>query len=127
MSPPAGAKPTPARSANLPLATRFCVYQRGAGYVGFGHVTHKATPLHEARRRDGRPLIDAAGLPDRNRPDADPANWEYAVGVEWVKTVPLDDAEWFTGAFANQNVVCKFRHERTLKFLRERFDQGPPR
>ena len=100
------------------------VYQRGAGYVGFGHVTYEATPLHEAKLPDGRPLTEEVGLPDRNRPDADPVKWDYAVGVEWVKTVPLDAAEAFAGVFANQNVVCKLRNERTLRFLRDRFGGG---
>ncbi|MDR6190615.1 hypothetical protein QE372_002930 [Agrobacterium pusense] len=34
---------------------------------------------------------------------------EYAVGVDWRKTVEPSQAKWFKGAFANQNIVCKLR------------------
>ena len=33
-----------------------------------------------------------------------------------------EDAQWFTGAFANQNVVCKLREPNTFKFLVDKFD-----
>ena len=42
------------------------VYQKGAGYVGFGHVTLAAVRLHEARLPDGSLLVDEVGVPDRN-------------------------------------------------------------
>jgi hypothetical protein len=33
--------------------------------------------------------------------------WEYAVGVDWTKHFPLDEARTFKGIFANQNVVYR--------------------
>jgi hypothetical protein len=49
---------------------------------------------------------------------------EYCVGVEWVKTYPLNDAKTFTGAFANQNIVCRLRDQKTIDFLKGCFPLG---
>jgi len=37
----------------------------------------------------------------------DPLLAEYAVGVEWIRAVPISEAKWADGPFANQNIVCK--------------------
>ncbi|MFN4276296.1 MAG: hypothetical protein ACK4FJ_08335 [Ferrovibrio sp.] len=42
---------------------------------------------------------------------------EYAVDVEWRKTVEPAQAKWFKGAFANQNIVCKLRDQTTVDCL----------
>ncbi len=47
--------------------------------------------------------------------------YEYLVAVEWEKTFPLSEAKTFTGAFANQNIVCKLRDTATIEFLQEAF------
>lgn len=46
---------------------------------------------------------------------------KWVVGVKWLKTVPKEQAKTFSGIFANQNVVCKLRHEQTLRFVHKRF------
>src|SRR5262249_395221 len=52
----------------------------------------------------------------------DPDMAEWVVGVTWNKALPRDQARRFRGAFANQNVVCKLRHRRTVKFLEREFE-----
>lgn len=39
---------------------------------------------------------------------------EYVVPVEWETTVPVNDAIWMTGMFANQNSACKLRKQFTI-------------
>jgi hypothetical protein len=48
-------------------------------------------------------------------------NMEYAVRVEWIKTVPREQAIKEKGLFANQNSACKLRNGFTLERLTERF------
>ncbi len=53
----------------------------------------------------------------------DPEHAEYVVRVEWRKQLPLNQEKTFSGAFANQNVVCRLRDAATLDFLVREF--GP--
>lgn len=96
-------------------------YQKQAGYVGFGKVTHSAVMACDFEVADGllldQPLRQPALAHDRN----DPELAEYVVGIEWQKTYPIAEAKMFTGAFANQNVVCKLRDPATIEFLKREF------
>jgi hypothetical protein len=97
---------------------RICAYQKQAGYVGYGVVRATSVPIREFMV-NGEPLLqqklDSTGL----RQDADDLeNCDYAVGVEWLKTVPLTEAKTFAGVFANQNIVCKLRDAATIDFLK---------
>jgi hypothetical protein len=46
---------------------------------------------------------------------------EYIVPVDWEKTVPIDNAFWMKGLFANQNSACKLRHEMTITEVSKAF------
>jgi hypothetical protein len=98
-------------------------YMRGLGYVGFGEVTKSAVPIREFVP-DGKqqPLLElplkATGAA---RHSEMPELAEWAVGVRWISTVDRDKARTFKGVFANQNIVCKLRDQRTLDFLRTEF------
>ena len=73
---------------------------------------------------DNVPLLSAglkAERPNENANDEELSEW--AVGVRWIKAIPKNQAKTFVGVFANQNVVCKLRHEQTLKFVQTEFDQ----
>ena len=101
------------------------VYQKGHGYIGFGIVT-AAPVVAKDFRVDGHALepselADQGVLHDAN--DAEIA--DYLVGVEWRKTVPLNEALTFAGVFANQNVVCKLTQPATIDFLAEHFGTAP--
>lgn len=52
---------------------------------------------------------------------SDPDMAEWAIPVNWEKTFSLSEAKTFKGAFANQNIVCKLRHEETVSFLIREF------
>lgn len=98
------------------------VYQKAAGYIGYGMVTSAAVKSKDFQLSDGRYLAEV----DLRQPgvlhDAqDEEHTDYIVGVEWKCTFPLNEAKWFSGAFANQNVVCKLRDPATLDFLYEKF------
>ncbi|MCK4374689.1 MAG: hypothetical protein KAX19_05145 [Candidatus Brocadiae bacterium] len=51
--------------------------------------------------------------------------WEYVVGVDWIETVPLQEAIKEKGFFGNQNTVAKPRAKEwvhTVERLKEPFD-----
>lgn len=107
----------------LEPGTRIYVYQKGAGYVGFGTVTDSAVMARDVVI-DGKPLFDHNLVqPNMNHHADDPELAEYVVRVEWGAQLPLDQAKTFSGVFANQNVVCKLRDAATLDFLSREF--GP--
>jgi len=69
---------------------------------------------------DGSKLVDKLNCPDINH-NLDPDQYAYAVGIKWDATVPLAEAKFFPGAFANQNIVCKLTDEKTIAFLAKEF------
>jgi hypothetical protein len=56
------------------------------------------------------------------RQDKDALKDEWIVKVKWLKTFDENEAKWFKGAFANQNVVCKLRDQNTYEFLLNNFE-----
>jgi hypothetical protein len=54
------------------------------------------------------PLLDQPlAQPGLARERDNPENAEYTVGVDWIRTVPVAEAKWLAGLFANQNIVCR--------------------
>lgn len=106
----------------LKAGDRLFAYVKGLGYVGYGEVTKERT-LAADYVPDGQPKR----LPElslRSSIQANPTQngkEEYVVGVRWLDSVPREEAKWFTGVFANQNVVCKLRDPATLEFLQREF------
>lgn len=98
-------------------------YMSGLGYVGYGEVIETAVTLTEFvdKVRDVYPGI-ALKAPKAFENSESEALCEWAVPVRWIKVVDRDDAKSFKGAFANQNIVCKLRHEKTIEFLRAEFE-----
>lgn len=71
---------------------------------------------------DGKKLSEVDLKQPRILHDAEDSEMtDYIVGVDWKKTLPISKARTFTGAFANQNVVCKLRDPATLDFLKKAF------
>lgn len=93
---------------------------KGKGYVGYGVVEQEAVPVKEFRIKN-RLIIDDLPRDHRWRQAKDPMTDEWMVAVRWVKTFDENNAQWFKGAFANQNVVCKLRDQNTFRFLVEKF------
>ena len=107
----------------LDIGSTVYAYQSGWGYVGLGKVTQKAVPIKDfVVGQEEIPLLDMdlkAENPGANSDNPELSEW--VVGVKWLNTFPKNQAQRFTGAFANQNVVCKLRNKKTLEFLREKF------
>lgn len=105
----------------LQVGARIFAYQKGSGYVGYGVVTRPAD-LARDFTVEGRELLKLPlQQPNLGHDKDDPERAEYVVGVEWENTVPVSEAKTFSGVFANQNIVCKLRHQPTLQFLMQQF------
>lgn len=106
---------------NLKKNDKFFAYIKGNGYVGYGIVEEQAVFVKDFIS-NGNSIID--DLPDDHpwKQHDDPSTHEWLVKVNWLKTYDEEDAQWFKGAFANQNVVCKLREPNTFKFLMDKFE-----
>jgi hypothetical protein len=96
-------------------------YQRSAGYVGYGIVTSPSVIASKFMTEGGPLLEQKLNQPGMSQTEDDASRAEYAVGVDWKRTVPVSQAKRFDGMFANQNIVCKLRDPNTIKFLRDQF------
>ena len=97
---------------------------KGLGYVGFGIVREPAKMVKDFVVEGGQKTLLDVPLTAPNAADNrdDPKLGEWGVGVDWKKTFDRNDARYFKGIFANQNIVCKLRHKRTIDFLRAQFE-----
>lgn len=103
------------------------VYQPGAGYIGYGIVSHPAVMAKDFVASEGKKLsVLALRQPNILHDEDDPEKADYVVRVIWKKTVPIEEAKWLDGGFSNPNVVCKLREPFTLKFLTEEFGVDQP-
>ena len=106
---------------NPPVDARVNVHIPSRGYVGVGIVTGPAARFDEAKVDvDGREVA-LSSLPLQgtyrhteggDREPDDRAEW--VLPVRWLTTVPIDEAYWEKGMFANQNSACKLRQQFTL-------------
>ena len=98
----------------------------GKGYVGVGIVKDVAIPIKEFTVEiDGhtKPILDAPHeAPMMHENADDPEKSEYAVRVEWVKTLPATNAYWETGMRANGLTAFRLRNRFTLDRLIQRFE-----
>ena len=114
---------------NLTPGDRVWVNVPGSGYVGVGLVTQKRVPVTEFRITDASgnevPICDAPlAAPDMCDTDGPPEQWEYVVGVEWIKTLPVSKAVKEKGFFGNQHTVAKPTARKwvhTVERLKKRF------
>ena len=101
----------------LSIGDKLYAYVKGEGYVGFGEVTELAQPIRGVKREDKLLINLNLKAPNAAQNLHDDVLCEHVVGVKWIKTVSVKEASTFPGVFANQNVTCKLRDERTLKAL----------
>lgn len=96
-----------------------------SGDVGVGVVTESVRPVNEFTVVDDgnrKPILEVPlNAPNMARELGDPERCEYLVRVDWLTTVPRDEAYWEKGFFANQNTVCRLRQPFTLEKLYEHF------
>ncbi len=112
---------------NLPVGARVfvCIPGAGLGYVGIGTVTGEAMRFDDAVLTVDGADVKMTDLPlHGNYQHADGADDsdEYIVPVEWIVSVPRNEAVWEKGFFANQNSACKLRNRFTLEELARRFN-----
>ena len=97
----------------------------GSGYVGVGEVHGKSVPITEFRvQHNGSliPVLEASlRAPDLAEHAQDPDRYEYFVSVEWIRTVPKEEAYWEKGLFAIQHTACRLRNQFTLERLVQHF------
>jgi hypothetical protein len=87
----------------------------------YGIVTSEAQPAADFLTPEG-PLFEQPLAEPRLKRVGEPLEHaEYVVGVDWHKTFETNQAKWFKGGFANQNIVCKLRDEATVDFLLTEF------
>ncbi|MNP10963.1 hypothetical protein D3C76_1031300 [compost metagenome] len=81
------------------------------GYVGVGCVTGRATAAADftvPHNGIDTPVLQAATRGTYHAEyNNDPALCEYFVPVEWLQTVPVEQAIKEVGLFGNQNTVCR--------------------
>lgn len=111
---------------SLPVGARINVHVPGMGYVAVGRTTGEAQRFDQAMVMvDGHPVRlaeqELSASYDHTRPDTTDDLAEYVVPVDWIESVPLSQAYWERGMFANQNSACKLRQEFTLQKLEEHF------
>lgn len=110
----------------LPEGAQVFVHVPQHGYVGVGIVKGAAKPADEAFL-----TVDGESQPFRSlhlkgsycHPQADEGadTAEYIVPVQWTESVPLNEAIWRSGMFANQNSACKLRNQFTIDELNKEF------
>jgi hypothetical protein len=106
---------------------RIWVNVPGQGYVGVGRVVEPAQPITTFTLPDAsgqpRPIWEVVkNLPDRAKPEE---QLEHYVRVEWIKTVPLEQAVKEKGFFGNQNSAAKPKSKKwphTVERLKQRWD-----
>lgn len=100
----------------------------GVGYVGVARITGHATPAAEFRvSYEGRelPLLELATDANYHRDLIDDSErCEYFVPVEWLYSLPLEEAVKEVGLFGNQNTICRPTAPKwrwTVERLKDRF------
>lgn len=88
------------------------------GYVGVGIVKEKNQTIDKFMVRDGTEAKCLLELPllakDMSGNIGDPDMCSNLVRVEWIKTVPRDQAFWETGLFATTHTACKLKDQNTI-------------
>ena len=94
-------------------------------YVGVGIVKEKKQPV-----KSFTVLVDGKEISILNAPLTaknmaknldDPDLCSYLVRVEWIKTVPREEAYWEKGLFAVQHTACRLRNQFTIEKLTQHF------
>lgn len=113
---------------SVPTGSRINVHVPKAGYVGIGTTTGPAMRFDNAVVGADEQVVRLADQPLQGNYHHGPAETpqdddvaEWVLPVRWDVTVPVSEALWEKGMFANQNSACKLRQEFTLERLAEKF------
>jgi len=95
------------------------------GYVGVGIVSEIAQPVKDFTVDLNGTVVPILQVPLQAPNMGENAEnlelCEYLVKVDWLKTLPAEQAIWEKGMFANQNTVCRLSNKFTLERLVDRF------
>jgi hypothetical protein len=94
----------------LNAGDRIWVKAPGYGFVGVGRVKGKSVTASEFKLptpEGDKPALDVLQGNYHRQFQDDPDRSEYFVPVEWLQTVPIEQAIQEVGMFGNQNTVCK--------------------
>lgn len=116
-----GGKPYSGRLQKLQPGDPFVMYLKQAGYVGYGKVVEPAVMARDFQTPSGPILDQTLQQPGLAWNRDDPILAEWLVRVEWIKTVPKEEARRADGLFTNPLVACKLTDAKTLEFLRGAF------
>ena len=106
----------------LKVGGKVPAYLKGKGYVGFGEITSTAVMAKDFRLPNNTMLFDnELKQPNIKENKDDPELADWTVGVRWFNTLNRENALTKPGIFANQNIVCKLRHQPTIDFLDSHF------
>jgi hypothetical protein len=107
------------------VGARLFVCIPNKGYVGVGCVREKAQPVKDFMvdlNGTSVPILQAPlEAPNMGENAENLDLCEYLVRVEWLTTLPVEQAIWEKGMFANQNTVCRLSNKFTLDRLIDRF------
>jgi hypothetical protein len=109
------------RMQRLQVGDPIAAFQKQAWHVGYGKVTSTAVMAKDFDTVQGPLLQQQLIQPSLAHDRDDLKRAEYVVGVDWIRTVPIGEAEWAEGPFANQDFVYELRDPKTVDFLREQF------
>lgn len=108
---------------NLVPGARIFVHIPKTGYVGVGTVTRSAEIFDyvQVTVNGVEQLLKDQPLQGEYRYGTGEDLAEWVVLVEWVHTVPRQEAFWKPGMFANQNSVTKLRQQFTIDQVSRKF------
>ena len=108
----------------LNVGDKIYAYISRMGYVGYGIVKKEAVPIKEYIVDKKSKTLFEVPLKQKNvlQNYENLELSEWVVGINWLKTFSREEAKTYKGIFANPNVVCKLRNQKTAKFLEKKFD-----
>lgn len=98
-------------------------YLKNHGYVGVGKVTETAVPARDFIY-NGKHLKDLPLQSTGLLKNSDNEKTDYIVKIQWIKTVPKEEAKWQKGAglFTTQLIKASLEAQpKTLEFIKELF------
>jgi len=104
--------------------SRVFAYVPQHGYVGVGTVVSSAVMARDFSVDRGgvsTPLFDLSLHADMRANCDDPEKAEWVVGIDWVKTVPIEGAVFESGLFANTNTACRLTDQHTIDRVTKAF------
>ena len=96
-------------------------YQKQNGYLGFGSISQEKQHVRDFKTDNGEPILDVCKAHYLTEYIDDEDNACYLVGVNWSRTFSVSEAKYYSGIFANQNVVCGIYDPATVEFLKREF------